>query len=170
MRRIITALLITVLAGCATGSVFFLERQPDSQYVRITRDGRSLELTGESVILDNRARIRLESDFYRGYIEIVYEKGEYNISYENLPLEQKHIENLKNDLQAALYEGNYPYSSEYQKFGEAKIHNGRKYVYAPDGYKLYEIVYDSSDIRLYNIVGEYTVYLHSEKTIGDVRK
>lgn len=163
MRFLFIVFVPLVFFGCGTN--FYLNHEPVSQLVTVSQAGRSLELSGESVIMDNLIRARLESDFYRGSAEITYNGSEFHAKYTSLPIKEEMKEYLKDDLYAVFYAGDYPFHSDSKRFGEASMENGVKTVHAEDGYVLYKITYNGKEIHLQNIVRDYTIRIFSETEI-----
>jgi len=159
------ALLIIpfLLFGCGTS--FFLNKEPLKQLIVLTSGDQSIQLDAKSLIEDDIIRIQLVSEFYRGDAEIVYENGNYHIKYKNLPIPEDKVNNLKNDLYAAFYAGDYPFHSSFKMFGDVTLENNIKNVKDTDGYTLYKILYNGKEIRLYNIISQYTISVYSDKDI-----
>jgi len=161
MRYLTVILTALVIFGCGTS--FFLNKEPMSQRVVIGQEGRSLELTAKSLIEDNIIRTQLVSEFYRGSAEIVYENGNFHMNYRNLPLDEEKTDLLKGDLYAAFFAGGYPYKSDEKMFGEVEIGNNVKVIKDTDGYTLYRVFYNGSEIQVHNLVHEYSIAIYSEK-------
>ncbi|PLX71142.1 MAG: hypothetical protein C0602_02560 [Denitrovibrio sp.] len=162
MRYLIIMLTTLMLFGCGTD--FYLNKEPMMQKIIISQMDKSLTLSAKSLIEDNIIRIRLESEFYRGNAEIIYENGYYHMTYTNLPLDSEKTETLKGDLYAAFFAGDFPYSSDDKMFGDVIMKNGIKLVKDTDGYLLYRITYNGTEMTLYNIVKEYNISIYSEKS------
>jgi len=148
--------------GCATGTDFYLNKEPMRQIVTISQGGKSLTLEAKSLIQDNVIRVRLVSEFYRGNAEIVFDNGEYHMTYSSLPIDKKKTEYLKGDLYAAFFAGDYPFKSDYKMFGESVIENNVKSVRDTDGYELYRVLYNGKEIRIRNIVRDYDILINSD--------
>lgn len=164
MKKFILLLLPLILFGCGTD--FYLNKEPIKQVVTLTQGDKSLQLSGSAMIENNEIRAKLVSDIYRGYIEIVYDHGKYNINYRNLPIDEKKAQYIKGDLYAAFYAGGYPFHSDKKMFGKTIFRNGMKIVKDTDGYELYEVVYNGNEIQVRNIVREYSLSIYSEKPLG----
>jgi hypothetical protein len=147
----------------ACGTDFYMNKKPFDQYLRIARGGKQLELTAVTAVEDNFFRSKFVSEFYRGNAEVIYENGDFKVRYENLPIEEEGMQKLENDIYAAYFAGEYPYSSTSKKFGDVTFENGKKIIYAKDGYKLYDVYYKDKTIRLYNNIEEYVIIIESTK-------
>ncbi len=51
-------------------------------------------------------------------------------------------------------------------YGEAVLENGMKTVKDTDGYVLYKVIYNGKEIRLKNVILEYTILIYSDKELG----
>lgn len=158
MKKLI--LIITcALIVFSCGYDFYMNRRPVQQTVFITHGEHTLNLAASTAEGDDFFRSHLESDFFRGYADIIYENGTFKINYRNLPISEENMEKVKDDLYAMYFAGDYPYKSSYKKFGKTQMENGTKLVYDTDGYLLYKVHYGASQISLYNIVGDYSIVI-----------
>jgi len=164
MKYLAMLLTLFLIAGCGTG--FYLNREPVRQQVTLTQAGKSLELLAKSVITDESIRIRITSDLYvDGEAEIKMDGSEYRIDYSGLPLGEEKAGYLKGDLYAGFYAGDYPFKSSLKMFGRAEMKNGAKQVRAKDGYLLYKVIYNGKEIRINNLIHDYTIVILSEKEL-----
>jgi hypothetical protein len=165
MRLIIFILPVLALFGCGTD--FYLNHEPMKQVVTLTQGDKSLSVQGKAVIMDNTVRMRVESEFYNGYADIILDKGDYSINYRNLPMDNSTAESLKGDIYAAFFAGGYPYKNDHTMFGETSMRYREKTVQDTDGYKLYRVVYNGREIRVFNLIRDYSVHILSDRVIGD---
>jgi len=163
MRYFIVSLTALILFGCGTN--FYLNKQPVHQSVIFSRGDKSLTLEGESLIENDTVRMRLASEFYRGNAQVIFENGEYNMRYSNLPIDDEQEQYFKEDLYAAFFAGGYPFKSDIKMFGRTEMKMGTKSVYAEDGYELYRILYNGKEIVIHNLVREYTISIFSDKPL-----
>lgn len=54
-------------------------------------------------------------------------------------------------------------------FGDVVMQNGMKHVRDTDGYLIYRVTYNGTEIRVNNIVKEYSIVIYSEKNFSKVK-
>lgn len=148
---------LVALSSC--GYDFYMNRKHVDQTVHISNNEHTLSLDAQTAVGDDFLRSHMVSDFYRGYADIIYDNGVFNINYRNLPVSESQMDKVKNDLYAIYFAGDYPYKSQHKIFGKTEIDNSTKKVYDTDGYLLYKVHYDTSEIFMYNIINDYSIVI-----------
>lgn len=141
---------------------FFMNRKPMVQTVIFAKGDRDLDLEAQTAVGDDFFRSQMQSEFFRGYADIIYENGEFSIKCKSLPVSDEQLEQFKNDIYAVYFAGDFPFKSSKKLFGNTKMENGVKYVYDTDGYELYKVRYSDKQIMLYNNLLEYSIVIASE--------
>lgn len=143
-----------------------MNKKPVNQTVIFAKGERDLDLEAQTAVDDDFFRSQMQSEFFRGYAEIIYANGEFTIKCRNLPVSDEQLERLKKDIFAVYFAGGFPYKSPKELFGKSKIENNVKYVYDSDGYELYKIRYSDKEIMLYNNLLEYSIVIISEQDLS----
>lgn len=145
------------LTGC--GYDFYMNKPSVKQIVSVTRGDQTLSLDSEAAVDDDFYAAKLKSDFFRGYAEIKYEKGQYHVKYRNLPIDEDKMKQLEKDIYAIYFAGDYPYKATNKMFGKTVMSGRTKTVYDTDGYELYKVTYSNNQIYLYNNLMEYSLVI-----------